>query len=104
MIAQQRAMQSKLGPEAIQSLAERTFEDTWELSGLPAQHKAHIWQKIAQQHTGRAYHNIGHLLSMFEFIRRAGKSGYQLQQPAAVHWAIWFHDIIYKPGACTGAD
>lgn len=34
---------------------------------------------------------------MFDFIKRAVKSGYTLQDPAAVDWAVWFHDIVYNP-------
>lgn len=36
-------------------------------------------------------------MSLFEFIRFATKAGVVLQDPAAVDWAVWFHDVIYDP-------
>jgi hypothetical protein len=36
-------------------------------------------------------------MRMFDFIRRAVKTGYTLQNPAALEWAVWLHDIIYDP-------
>ena len=45
----------------------------------------------------RFYHNLDHLMSMFDFLRFATRAGVVLQDPAAIDWAVWFHDIIYDP-------
>jgi predicted metal-dependent HD superfamily phosphohydrolase len=47
----------------------------------------------------RHYHNLAHLLCMFDFVKRASKAGITLVDPAAVEWAVWFHDIIYQPSS-----
>eukprot|EP00775_Hariotina_reticulata_P003133 gene3133-3411_t len=38
---------------------------------------------------------------MFDFIRRAVKAGYTLQNPAALEWAVWLHDVIYDPNSSS---
>jgi predicted metal-dependent HD superfamily phosphohydrolase len=91
-------LQSKLDPEALNALALRAFEETCELSGVAQQQRQQLWEQIQSRHAGRAYHNLAHLLAMFDFIHRAAKSGYQLQSAAAVHWAVWLHDAVYVPG------
>jgi hypothetical protein len=47
------------------------------------------------------YHNLEHVMSLFEFIRFATKAGVVLQDPAAVDWAVWFHDVVYDPRSDT---
>jgi predicted metal-dependent HD superfamily phosphohydrolase len=49
----------------------------------------------------RFYHNLEHVMSLFDFIQFATKAGMVLQDPAAVDWAVWFHDIIYDPRRCA---
>jgi predicted metal-dependent HD superfamily phosphohydrolase len=44
----------------------------------------------------RHYHNLAHLMCMFDFVKRASKAGVTLTDPAAVEWAVWFHDIVYQ--------
>ena len=44
----------------------------------------------------RYYHTLSHIahcLSLFDKIRA------ELQNPEAVELAIWFHDVVYQPGA-----
>jgi predicted metal-dependent HD superfamily phosphohydrolase len=45
----------------------------------------------------RHYHNLEHLMSVFDFVSFCTKAGVVLQDPAAIDWAVWFHDIIYDP-------
>jgi hypothetical protein len=47
----------------------------------------------------RHYHNLVHLVCMFDFVKRASKAGVTLTDPAAVEWAVWFHDIVYQPSS-----
>lgn len=42
----------------------------------------------------RRYHTLSHLL---ECLRQAQQWRAQMQEPARVAWALWFHDAIYKP-------
>jgi hypothetical protein len=48
----------------------------------------------------RFYHNLEHIMSVFDFICFAVKAGVVLQDPAAVDWAVWFHDAVYDPKRC----
>jgi predicted metal-dependent HD superfamily phosphohydrolase len=41
-------------------------------------------------------------MSVFDFICFAVKAGVVLQDPAAVDWAVWFHDAVYDPKRCEG--
>lgn len=45
----------------------------------------------------RYHHNLAHVMSMFDFIKRAAKAGLAITDAAAVDWAVWFHDIIHDP-------
>jgi len=36
-------------------------------------------------------------MSVFDFLRFATRAGVALHDPAAVDWAVWFHDIIHDP-------
>jgi len=44
---------------------------------------------------------LKHLMCMFDFIRKAIKAGYVLNDAAAVEWAVWFHDVIYDATSTT---
>lgn len=50
----------------------------------------------------RSYHNLEHVMSVFDFVSFCTKAGVVLQDPAAIDWAVWFHDIIYDPRRCAG--
>lgn len=53
------------------------------------------WEEIDQQygHPNRAYHNLNHLTALFHWADQYETS---LTDPETVHWAIWYHDIIYQ--------
>ena len=61
------------------------------------------WSRIQQHYTEpvRAYHNLEHLDELF---RWADSLDGELQRPELVHWAIYFHDIIYLPGSGNNED
>jgi predicted metal-dependent HD superfamily phosphohydrolase len=44
----------------------------------------------------RHYHNLEHLAEMF---RVADRLAAQVEQPAALHLAVWFHDAVYDSRA-----
>jgi predicted metal-dependent HD superfamily phosphohydrolase len=50
----------------------------------------------AYQSPERHYHNLGHLAEMFRVTERL--SG-QVENPNALHLAIWFHDAVYDSRA-----
>lgn len=54
------------------------------------------WQEIESAYTaqGRFYHNLEHLAFMLALAKRYEK---QLQNPAAVAFAIFYHDLVYEP-------
>lgn len=57
---------------------------------------AAMWWEEIHQHYGqpkRAYHNLDHLAALFHW---ADSYETLLNDPETVHWAIWYHDIIYQ--------
>lgn len=54
------------------------------------------WQEILTNHgeSHRHYHNLQHLEELFRLLLPFES---KLEHPQAVYWAIFFHDIIYKP-------
>eukprot|EP00877_Chromochloris_zofingiensis_P011023 jgi/Chrzof1/6174/Cz17g14090.t1 len=90
--------------EATLTTAKARFEETCKLTpALSAEHQSSIWDTICSNYNGqhRHYHNLQHLLAMFDFLKKAGKAGYPVQNAAAIDWAVWLHDIIYDPSMCT---
>ena len=53
------------------------------------------WQRLKEAYgaEGRYYHNLEHLENLFKLF---DEYQMQLQEPEVVHWAIWYHDIIYN--------
>ncbi len=54
------------------------------------------WEEILKHHgePDRHYHNLQHLEELFRLLLPFES---KLEHPNAVYWAIFFHDIIYKP-------
>ncbi len=48
------------------------------------------------QHPGRYYHDLNHIRACLRHIDAVGS---RLNHPDAVEMALWFHDVIYEPGA-----
>lgn len=44
----------------------------------------------------RHYHNLEHLADMFRVVDRLSA---QVEEPAALHMAVWFHDAVYDSRA-----
>ncbi len=53
-----------------------------------------VMQAYTEKH--RKYHNITHLVHCFKEFQNIKD---QLQSPAAVMFAIWYHDFVYDTGA-----
>lgn len=59
-----------------------------------------LYEQIVECHseTHRHYHTLTHLSAIFEDL-----DGLSLDQNSpsthSIHFAVWFHDIIYKPGS-----
>ncbi|KAF6260265.1 hypothetical protein COO60DRAFT_1700389 [Scenedesmus sp. NREL 46B-D3] len=87
--------------EPAEAACRQRFLRTCELCGVSDSHRHTIWEAIVSHYSAsnRHYHNLAHLMCMFDFIKRASKAGVTLVDPAAVDWAVWFHDIIYHPSS-----
>lgn len=55
------------------------------------------WEEVERKYTskGRYYHNLNHLERMLYAFQ---KVEYQVSKPDAVLFAIFYHDIVYRPG------
>lgn len=54
-----------------------------------------LWYEIEKSYTkkSRRYHNLNHLLSMFELVSEVI---HKLKSPDVVYFAIFYHDIVYN--------
>ena len=59
-------------------------------------HTESIYQQLIQRYSEshRHYHTLTHIQRMFAAWEPFQA---QLDDPVSVAWAIWFHDVIYKP-------
>lgn len=53
---------------------------------------AEIIKRHSERH--RVYHSVGHLTALFRVLEPVWD---EIEDPARIELAIWFHDIIYKP-------
>ena len=58
-----------------------------------------VWDELVQHYNEphRHYHTLAHLgycMSQLDLVSS------MLEDPAATEMALWFHDVIFKPGAC----
>lgn len=86
---------------AIQAAAEERWSETWSLAKLPApkDRLVRLLDRYAEPH--RAYHDLQHILSC---LRLAAEVRGQLQDPAAVELALWYHDAVYEPRAADNEE
>jgi len=61
-----------------------------------------VYEKIVECHSEshRYYHTLTHLLAVFEDLEGL-KLDQDMPSTHCIHFAVWFHDIIYKPGSRT---
>jgi len=59
-----------------------------------------LYEQIVECHSEshRHYHTLTHLLAIFEDMEGLGLDQ-NLPSTHCIHFAVWFHDIIYKPGS-----
>ena len=65
------------------------------VSTSPEQSINQLWDELHGYYSegNRAYHNLQHLRNLFALYDEYQD---QLNEPAIVAWAIWYHDIIYN--------
>jgi predicted metal-dependent HD superfamily phosphohydrolase len=63
--------------------------------GADAQVVQAVWLELLNNYatTTRHYHNLSHIKALLNWV---DLSHAHLQQPAAVRFAVWFHDVIYN--------
>lgn len=80
------------------------FLDTCGLTpGVQEPGREQIWTQLQERYTegSRFYHNLDHIMAMLEFVSFSVRAGIVLQDPAAVEWAVWMHDLVYTPCSST---
>eukprot|EP00879_Flechtneria_rotunda_P008270 GHRR01008663.1.p1 GENE.GHRR01008663.1~~GHRR01008663.1.p1 ORF type:complete len:260 (+),score=83.92 GHRR01008663.1:205-984(+) len=87
----------------LDAAAYSRFQQTCGISDISQPHRQPLWEIISSKHTEgtRHYHNLNHLMFMFDFIQQACKAGYTLQGTATLDWGIWFHDVVHNPESST---
>eukprot|EP00798_Chlamydomonas_sp_ICE-L_P011114 gene11114-18736_t len=85
-------------------LARSRFRATCALAWPPLDdlQQNEIWDHISSGYgsPGRHYHNMQHLLDMFDFLDACSElGGLGQQQQASLEWAVWFHDLVYDATA-----
>lgn len=63
--------------------------------GADAQRAQAVWLTLQRNYaaTTRHYHNLSHIKALLDWVEAFHP---QLQQPDAVRFAVWFHDVIYE--------
>ena len=61
------------------------------------------WAALAEAYGGpaRAYHNMNHI---GDCLMRFGEHAHLVEDPVAVEFAIWFHDIVYDTRAADNEE
>jgi predicted metal-dependent HD superfamily phosphohydrolase len=79
----------------IEDLRQRWNRTAKRLSLKDADRDA-LFEEILKRHSERhrAYHGLNHLRALFNVLEPVRD---EIEDPARVELAIWFHDIIYKP-------
>jgi predicted metal-dependent HD superfamily phosphohydrolase len=81
--------------------AHERWKETWALVGRPAPAEAldRLVARYGERH--RAYHDLRHVLACLELARSVRA---ELDSPAAVELALWYHDAIYDPHAADNEE
>ena len=76
------------------------FKNLTNQLGASEQQSAEAWAVIeaAYNESHRAYHNLTHLEQVFAQLDRVCKAS------PAMQCAVWYHDVIYKPGSKSNED
>jgi predicted metal-dependent HD superfamily phosphohydrolase len=85
-----------LGSSDEVTIAERRWEETWQLMGQPAPAAPlrRLAERYAEPH--RAYHDLRHVLACLDLARSVRS---RLGSAPEVELALWYHDAIYEPRA-----
>lgn len=79
-----------------------SLEDRWKIDvdGLPGSPaaKAAAFDEIITAHSEhkRRYHGVGHLEALFTLL---DTYAFAVSEPLSLHFAVWWHDIVYDPAA-----
>ncbi len=75
---------------------EQKWAETARRLALDEESSAALFAEILKRHgeRHRHYHGLGHLKALFEVLEPVWPN---INEPARVELAVWFHDIIYKP-------
>jgi predicted metal-dependent HD superfamily phosphohydrolase len=76
--------------------ATARWEESWALVGRPApvEPLRRLVARYGERH--RAYHDLRHVLACLELARTVRR---ELDAPAEVELALWYHDAVYEPRA-----
>jgi predicted metal-dependent HD superfamily phosphohydrolase len=81
------------------ALLQQRFLDLWQRAALPgtASNPELVWRELAHHYAEphRHYHTKAHLAHCLEQLDLAGE---RIRHPDQVEMAIWFHDVIHRPG------
>jgi predicted metal-dependent HD superfamily phosphohydrolase len=71
--------------------------------GVPPADAYPVFDRLVAAHSepNRHYHTLEHLAEMFKV---AGKPADAANDPAAVQFAVWFHDAVYDPRATDNEE
>jgi predicted metal-dependent HD superfamily phosphohydrolase len=86
-----------ISPERLESM-QRGWVRALEAYRVPPAAGYPAFDVLVAAHSApeRHYHNLEHLADMFRVVEKLSA---QVEQPAALHLAVWFHDAVYDSRA-----